>query len=79
MSKKLLVGLVALGALALTQGCNSKAFNESFCASFKESFLKSCTDTCAEKSGQRAACATKCTEALPQQDAYKGRCLDQAK
>lgn len=79
MMKNLLVLVAAVGAFALVQGCNSKAFNESFCASFKESFVKSCTDTCAEKSGQREVCATKCTEALPQQDAYKGRCLDKAK
>lgn len=69
VSAAVLLGLVA---------CNSKEFNESFCASYKDSFVKSCTDTCASKSGQREACGTQCKAALPKDTTFSGRCKDTA-
>jgi hypothetical protein len=70
--------IFAASLLVALAACNSKEFNESFCASYKDSFIKSCTDTCAAKSGQRDTCATQCTAALPKDDTWKGRCPNTA-
>jgi hypothetical protein len=64
---------VVLGVLAALFGCNSKAFNESFCASYKDSFVRNCTDACA-KSAPRDSCAPRCVEALPKDPTFAAKC-----
>jgi hypothetical protein len=72
MVRPLLSVSVSVVALAIA-GCNTKAFNESFCASYKTSFVKNCTDACA-KNAPRDACASKCAEALPADPTYSSKC-----